>query len=116
MTTMTTPVTTIAAAQNIAAATIPHPHTTDDTTTDGDAVATIVQQEKSVPVHQQEPIIRPSVNKRTKDKPLNLGLKPLRGTMSKVPSLQQNASEKETNEKINAYLKKREDDEVRSMT
>jgi hypothetical protein len=77
-----------------------------DDDTDDDAVATIVQQEKSVPVHQQ---------KGAKDKN-NFRLNTLRGTMSTVRILGQNASEKETNEKIDAYLKKREDDEVRSMT
>ena len=86
-----------------------------DDDTDDDAVATIVHQEESVPVHQQEPIIRPTVNKRTKDKPLNLGLKPLRGTMSKAPTpARNNASNKETIAKIDADLKNK-NDEVRSM-
>ena len=86
-----------------------------DDDTDDDAVATIVQQEESVPVHQQKPI-RPTVNKGAKDKKVNFRLNTLRGTFSTVRILGQNASEKETNEKIDAYLKKREDDEVRSMT
>jgi len=78
-----------------------------DDDTDDDAVATIVQQEKSVPVHQQ---------KGAKDKN-NFRLNTLRGTFSTVRIQGQNASEKETNEKIDAYLNKsREDDEVRSMT
>ena len=77
-----------------------------DDDTDDDAVATIVQQEKSVPVHQQ---------KGAKDKN-NFRVNTLRGTFSKVRSPPQNASEKETNEKIDAYLNNREDDEVRSMT